>query len=71
VPNAATVLPVPNPDPADNPGFLPFQQVVFRGIGGLHALLNGSHLVLSVQINLHRSGADKFTGIATQMKLSA
>ena len=43
VPNAT--VSVPNADPANNPRFLPFHQVVFRGIGGLNALIKGTRLV--------------------------
>ena len=32
-------------NPANNPRYLPFHQVVLRGIGGLNALLNGTRLV--------------------------
>lgn len=32
-------------NPANNPRFLPFHQVVFQGIGGINALLNGTRLM--------------------------
>jgi len=43
MPNAT--VPVPNADPENNPRYLPVYQAVFRGIGGINALLNGTRLV--------------------------